>query len=383
MSEPTGPTPDEMRRSRRRTPPRRKPDVPHPGSSRRGLARFAAAAALMTVATSCAAVPGAAGSASASLPSSTSSTALSPGTEVAPGSTTGTIPSTSVLTTPCGWRATPPATYASVVWIWMENRSYNQVIGSATMPHLNTLARRCGIATNSHGVTHPSLPNYLAAVSGSTGGVVTDCGPAACPQRRTTLFDQLAAAHKSWRTYAQGMRTNCSTVSTYPYAPKHNPAVYFPALRASCRVADVPLGTPTAGPLRSALVTGKMPSFAFVVPGLCDDGHDCPNANPDTWVATWLPRMLASPQYVAGKMLIVITYDEGSGGSSGQSCVTSSASGCRIATVVIAPTTRPGTRSSTSFSHYSLLRTTEDVLGIRVHLGAAARAASMRTAFHL
>jgi hypothetical protein len=264
----------------------------------------------------------------------------------------------------------------------MENRSYDQVIGPSTMPHLNSLARRCGLATNSHGVTHPSLPNYLAAVSGSTGAVTSDCGPAACPQRRTTLFDQVDAAHLSWRTYAQGMRSDCSTESTNTYAPKHNPAVYFPALRASCRIDDVPMGTATAGPLRSALASGTMPSFAFVVPGLCDDGHDCPNAQPDSWIATWLPRILASPQYLSGTMVVVITYDEGTGGPAGQSCATSDASGCRIATVVVSPTTRPGTRDATSFSHYSLLRSTEDALAIRTHLGAAAHATSMRTAFH-
>ncbi len=219
-------------------------------------------------------------------------------------------------------------------------------------------------------------------MSGSTGGVVSDCGPLSCPQRRTTLFDQLNAAHRTWKTYAQGMRTTCSTSSTYPYAAKHNPAVYFPALRASCRVNDVAMGTPASGPLRTALATGTMPAFALVIPGLCDDGHDCSNAHPDAWIGTWLPRMLSSRQYLAGKMAIVITYDEGAGGRSGQSCVASSDSSCRIATVVISPTTRPGTRSATSFSHYSLLRTTEDALALRAHLGAAARAATMRTAFH-
>jgi hypothetical protein len=52
-------------------------------------------------------------------------------------------------------------------------------------------------------------------------------------------------------------------------------------------------------------------------------------------------------------MVVVITYDEGSGGRAGQSCAASSRSGCRIATVVISPTTHPGTRSARSFSHYS------------------------------
>jgi phospholipase C len=270
-----------------------------------------------------------------------------------------------------------------VVWIWLENRSFDQVVGSPDMPYLNSLAQRCGLATNSHAVTHPSLPNYLAAVSGSTGGVTSDCGPAGCPQRRTTLFDQVDAAHLTWRTYAQGMPTPCSTHTSYPYAPKHNPAVYFPNLRESCLRNDLPMGSPASGPLRSALAAGAMPSFALVVPGLCDDGHDCPNTQPDSWLAAWLPRFLTSRQYLAGTMAVMITYDEGAGGSAGESCATSDAAGCRIATVVVSPTTHPGTRDATSVSHYSLLRTTEDALAIRTHLGAAARAAGLRTAFHL
>ena len=351
--------------------------------ARRTATWLAVATVLALLATSCA--TGSTDSSPSSRSGSTrttSPTASSP-TPMPHSSSQGTASAASVLATPCGWRTAPPATYASVVWVWMENRSDRQVLESSTMPHLEALARRCGVATNSHAVTHPSLPNYLAAVSGSTGGVVSDCGPLECPQGRTTLFDQLTAAHESWATYAQGMPAPCSTTPAYPYAPKHNPAVYFPALRTSCWLDDVPLGTPEAGPLRSALTAGRMPSFALVVPGLCDDGHDCPDADPDRWIAAWLPLMLTSPQYRTGGMVIVITYDEGTGGYAGQSCVTSSAAGCRIATVVLSPTTYPGTRDATSVSHYSLLRTTEDFLGLRTHLGAAADAASMRAAFHV
>jgi phosphatidylinositol-3-phosphatase len=321
---------------------------------------------------------------SVAAPTATGTAAVARSASARPTATTpGPISPAAVLRTPCGWRTPPPSTYRSVVWIWLENRSVDQVVGNPTMPALNALARRCALATNSHSITHPSLPNYLAAVSGSTGGVVSDCGPAACPQRRTTLFDQVTAKHKTWRTYAQGMPVACSRTTSYPYAPKHNPAVYFPALRRSCLANDVPLGTATSGRLSSALRTGAMPSFALVVPGLCDDGHDCPSASADRWIATWLPKLLTSRQYRAGTMAIVITYDEGAGGSAGQSCTNSSAVSCLVPTVVLAPSVRPGTRVTTSISHYSLLRTTEELLGIRAHLGLAARARSLRAALHL
>src|SRR5690242_3881220 len=66
---------------------------------------------------------------------------------------------------PCGTRATAPG-YKHVIWIWMENHSYNSIIGSSQAPYINSLAAECGLATNYHNVSHPSLPNYVSATSG-------------------------------------------------------------------------------------------------------------------------------------------------------------------------------------------------------------------------
>jgi phospholipase C len=58
----------------------------------------------------------------------------------------------------------------------MENHGYDQVIGNtADAPYINSLAQRYNTATNYHGVTHPSLPNYLATISGSSQGIWDDC----------------------------------------------------------------------------------------------------------------------------------------------------------------------------------------------------------------
>src|SRR5439155_24374133 len=55
----------------------------------------------------------------------------------------------------CGTQATPPATYAHVVWIWMENHSYDAIVGSSDAPYENQLIADCGLATNYHNVSHP------------------------------------------------------------------------------------------------------------------------------------------------------------------------------------------------------------------------------------
>jgi hypothetical protein len=284
---------------------------------------------------------------------------------------------------PCGTRSTGPAHYQSVVWIVLENRSASAAMSPATMPTLTSLARACATATAMHAVSHPSLPNYLALVSGSTGGVRSDCSPTVCPQRRTTLFDQVTAVRKSWAVYAESMGTPCQRTSKGRYAARHNPAVYFPRLRASCLRHDVALGTPTRGSLSAALKRGTVPSFTLVVPNLCSDGHDCSNATVNRWLRGWVSHIVGSPQYRAGRLALVITYDEGAGGRNGQVCVTSSDPSCHIATVVAAASVRPGTRVTTSLSGYSLLRLTEDLLGLRGTLGAARRLSSPRRAFGL
>jgi len=72
-----------------------------------------------------------------------------------------------------------------IFFIMMENHATNQIIGNtADAPFINQLAKRYGVATNYHGVTHPSLPNYLAAISGDFQGIWDDCKAGAmvtCP----------------------------------------------------------------------------------------------------------------------------------------------------------------------------------------------------------
>lgn len=252
----------------------------------------------------------------------------------------------------------------------MENRAFSQVLGaSSPTPHLKADVARCGIAMNYSAVTHPSLPNYLAASSGSTGGVTKDCDPSACPQNRSSLFAQVQSAGKTWRAYDESMPSNCSLTNSGNYAPRHNPAVYFTPIRTKCKSWDVPMGGST-GAFATALANRTLPSFAFVTPNLCNDGHNCSTQTADTWIGTWVGKILTSASYKAGHTVVFLTWDEGVNTNQ------------RIATVVMGPSVPRGLNVTTSFTHYSLLRTTEELLGLS-KLGKAATAHSMLTAFHL
>lgn len=272
---------------------------------------------------------------------------------------------------PCGWEK--HAAYRHVIWIWMENRSYRQVLGRpAAASHLASFARRCGTATNYDAITHPSLPNYLAATSGSTHGISSDCDPSSCPVSGRSLFSQLdAAGAPRWAAFAENMARPCDRASYGRYAARHNPAVYYTALRASCRRHDLAMGG-THGRFARRLGAGHLPGFTYIAPNLCDDGHDCATSTADSWLGYWLERITGSDLYRAGKTVVFVTWDEND----------YSAKSNRVATVVIAPTVTPGTRSHRHFTHFSLLRTTEDLLHVG-RLGAAATATGMGRAFNL
>ena len=250
----------------------------------------------------------------------------------------------------------------------MENHSYSEIIGSSSAPYLNSLANACGLATNYVAVTHPSLPNYIAATSGNTQGVADDNPPSSHPLSVASIFQQAGSAG----SYQEDMPSNCALTSSGRYAVKHNPEAYYTNIRTACARDNVPMGTTTSGAFLTALNSGTLPKFSFVTPNLCNDTHDCSIATGDSWLKSWVAKITASPAYTGGGTVLVITYDEDDGSASNH-----------IPTVVVSPYTRPGTKSSAAFNHYSLLRTTEQLLGITSFLGNAATAASMRSAFGL
>jgi hypothetical protein len=255
--------------------------------------------------------------------------------------------------------AKPPATWRHVIWIVFENKTYGQILGSPQAPYVSQLAARCGIATNFYAVAHPSLPNYIAMTSGSTQGIAGDAGPARYPVSAPSVFSQLGA---NWRALEESMPSNCALDDAGTYAVRHNPAAYYTGLRPRCGLQDVPLG---ATPDLSA-------RFTFIAPNLCNDMHDCSIATGDSWLAALMPKILDSSQYLSGSTAVFITWDEDDYHANQH-----------IPAIVVAPATRPGTRAATRFDHYSLLRTTEELLGLKTFLGNAAAAPSMRRAFGL
>ena len=269
---------------------------------------------------------------------------------------------------PCGVAPAGPQRYDHVLWFWMENHTASDVIGNADAPYTTALATECGSAARYASVGSPSLPNYVGATSGDTEGISDDGPPASHPLGVDNLFRQVRAAGKTERSYSESMTTNCQLDSSGDYAVNHNPAPYYVGNqdRPACQRDNVPVGTTDGGALRQDLDAGALPTFAFITPNLCNDTHDCPVRIGDDWMRRWLPLVLASPTYRAGRTAVFLVWDEPT----------------PMPFVVLSPSTPPGVVSSTPSSHYALLRTTEELLGLPL-LGRAGTAPSLRADYRL
>ena len=298
------------------------------------------------------------------------------------GTATGvTAASTAAATSgPCG-TAAAPHTYQHVIWIWMENHSLGDIIGNTSQaPYLNSLAASCGLATDYHNTTHPSLPNYLSATSGLPQADLPylsylDCSPSViCRTSAPSIFGQ----GETWKAYEESMPSNCDSSDSGAYSVSHNPAAYYTSL-SGCASRDVPYTQ-----LATDLAHNALPAFSFITPNLNDDMHNGTIAQGDAWLAKNLPVILNSKPYQAGTTAVFITWDEGSGGYPIEDCddTTTTDTSCRVPTIVISPSTPPGTTSGTFFDHYSLLGTTEQLLGLP-KLAQAASSPTMTAAFHL
>ena len=359
-----------------------------------------------------------------------------------------------------GPSGTAPHRIGHLFLIVLENEGFERTFGPGSpAPYLARALTRQGVLLSHYYATgHDSLDNYLAMISGQAATpetrddceIFTDFAPTGMtadgqaigrgcvyPASVKTLADQLVANGQTWRAYLEDMgndparepstcghppvnskdltQTAEPPSATVPhgdqYATRHNPFVYFHSIIDSPTcvtniVELAQLGTDLAG-------EAPTPNFVFIVPNLCNDGHDAPcvDGQPgglvsaDRFLQRWVPAILASAAYRKDGLLI-ITFDEGEPKEAkdpsgvreyeypGEHCCNqqpgpnlapfpqSSLSegirytyrdfgGERVGAVLLSPFLTPGTESATPFNHYSLLRTLEDIFGTGAYLGYA------------
>jgi hypothetical protein len=249
---------------------------------------------------------------------------------------------------------------AHIAVLVLENAEYSDVIGSRAAPFINGLARRYGLATQMYAIAHPSLPNYLALIGGSTFGIGSDCTDCSAPG--AAIAGQLSSHAITWKAYMEDLPHACFTgASAADYAKKHDPFMYYRGLvrrRPECERV-VPLDQLSADERARSL-----PAFIWITPNLCHDMHDCGLATADHFLARLLPPLLAR---LGHDGLLFLTWDEG---TTDDGCCRLAAGG-HIATIVAGPGARRGVRFAKPVDHYSLLQTIEDLFGVRRLRGAA------------
>jgi phosphatidylinositol-3-phosphatase len=363
---------------------------------------------------------------------------LAPAACSSSGSTKTSPPTTApaTTTTPIGSGPTTPAPVGGpaidhVFVINLENENFESSWGpSSPATYLNETLRPQGqLLTQYFAIGHASLGNYVAQISGQAPNPATqgDCvtyseftstGTGAygqalgsgCvyPVSVKTIGDQLHTAGKSWRAYQEdignspaqpktcrhpaigAVDTTVVATKTDMYATRHDPWVYFHSIIDSPACSTQVVGL---DPLATDLArTATTPNLAYITPNVCNDAHNapCKDGRPggltsaDAFLKLWVPKILASPAFAAGGML-VITFDEaelsGPGADATACCHTppdpnaaqpgvTGPGGGRVGALVISARTEPGTTNSTPYNHYSLLCSLENVWGLD-HLGFA------------
>jgi phosphatidylinositol-3-phosphatase len=333
----------------------------------------------------------------------------------------------------------------------LSEQPYAAVFGpESKAPYLaRTLERRGELLPRYYAVAHRRLANGIALISGQgpTPATAADCpvyqalAPAGTgsleqvagegcvyPPSTPTLPGQLEVKRLTWRAYVQGTdeagaaapacahpplgqpdptatadagsapASTAAPASSSPYATSRNPFVYFEGLSASPSCAADDVGFAALGAdLASAKRT---PTLSYIVPDRCHDGSPgpCPGGGPgglpaaDETLRQLVPKILASPAYKQGGLLVITVDEAPSGGEladsssccgqpsfpnmpppSGPAAALGPEGGGQVGALLLSPFVKAGSTSQEPYSHFSLLRTIEDLFALK-HIGYAAAA---------
>jgi hypothetical protein len=222
------------------------------------------------------------------------------------------------------------------------------------MSYVHALASNCSYFSDwtETNTTQNSLTQYIGETSGvDNPNTVNDCTPSTkCESTDNNIFRQVRLAGGTARNYVEGATTGCSDGSAGDNAAKHIPGLYY-------------FGTYTDGTgmhndhdfcnteVRpySEFDVNNLPTYAFITPNLCNDGHDCGDANVEAWASANIQPVLDSPAYKAGTVAVFVWYDEDH----------------PTPNIQIAPTSHKGDITTVGIgTHAALLKTIEDLLGL-------------------
>lgn len=246
----------------------------------------------------------------------------------------------------------PGAVFDRFIQIWLENTNFAQ---AASQPVFQSLAAEGITLTGYYGVTHPSEPNYLAAVGGDFFGLAADTLEF-IPTNMSTIVDLLEQKNISWATYQENMPTDGYTPYNFTnpdnytyYVRKHNPLVIYESVaNISTRAARIRNFNDFAVDVGN----NSLSQWIFVTPNLRNDGHDTSAGYAADWLNYWLVPLLNDPNFNTNRTLILITFDENETYTIGNNVYSLLLGG-------VVPQAMKNSTDSTFYTHYSTISTVE------------------------
>jgi len=248
-----------------------------------------------------------------------------------------------------------------------ENTDYADVIGGTAMVYLDSLAGEYGLATQYYGDAHPSIGNYFMMTVGDT---ITDNDSYSSVVTADNIVRRLVAAGKTWKSYAEDLPSVGYTGGDVGnYARKHN------VIALLSDVVNDPAQKQNLVPFTqfaADLAGHALPNYAFIVPNLCNDAHDCSLSTADAWLRTNIDPLLRSADFQQDGLLI-ITFDEAGGDNTH--------GGGRVAWLAVSATSKRAYQSTRLYQHASTLRLSAEALGLTTFPNHAAAAPDMAEFF--
>ncbi|KAI8618980.1 phosphoesterase family-domain-containing protein, partial [Chytriomyces sp. MP71] len=235
----------------------------------------------------------------------------------------------------------------NVFTVVLENQDYADVMADPYMG--TTLANKGYLMTNYYANTHPSQGNYIAMIAGSLFGVTDDSN---VDLNGKNVADLLEAKGLTWKSYQEAYPGECFTGQiSGTYWRKHNPFISFTSIsKNASRCANIV----SSVQLDKDAVAGNLPNYIFYSPDINNDGHDTGLTVASNWLKAFLEPKLTDPAYA--NTLFQVVFDESQNNIPSQNRIYALLAGAGI--------TQQGARDNSSYTHYNLLATLENVFSL-------------------
>lgn len=222
-----------------------------------------------------------------------------------------------------------------IIFVWLENKNYSQIIGSSSAPYINSLIPEGTLFTNFHALGHPSYPEYIKFFAGTDNGKKDDGCLDGKPYSNENLYTALKAKGKTFAWYSEDLPATGSDVcSSGKYVERHNPTHLFSNVPASAnkKWSDFPKNYAT------------LENVVCISPNLNNDMHDGSIQQGDSWVrdnlgdlVTWCKKH---------NSVFVIYFDEDAGSSKNH-----------IPVIALGQFAKSNYKSTNYYDHYNWTKT--------------------------